>query len=127
MVTGAGDISLVTGCMLRYTDLLPAGEGKTLPGTEDIAQLLSGIYNCSTTPEEVILIGTRIPGTAGSVCSIPDRPGKPGWTLVFTVHTEGPARFISGDGIVEWFDGARAEIHRLFDLIVPEEILQALR
>ena len=129
MIAGIGEISRVTGCMLRYTDLLPAGEGKTLPGTGEIARLLSGKYPCSVDPltHEIVLSGTSIPGTAGSVCSFQDRPGKPGWTLVFTLSIPGPARFVSGDSVMEWFDDARAEIHGLFDLIVPEEIVQLLR
>jgi hypothetical protein len=39
----------------------------------------------------------------------------------------GPVSFVSGDSALNWFDDARAEIHRLFDLIAPEEIVQALR
>jgi len=129
MIAGAGEISRISGCMLRYTDLIPVGDGKTLPGTEAIEQLLSGKYNCSidTLRNEIVLISTSIPDTAGSVCSLQNRPGKSGWTLVFTMTTEGPARFVSGDSVVKWFDDARAEIHGLFDLIVPEEIVQVLR
>jgi uncharacterized protein (TIGR04255 family) len=129
MIAGAGEISRITGCMLRYTDLLPVVEGKTLPGTEAIEHLLSGKFTCSfgTPRNEIVLFSTPIPDTAGSVCSLPNRPGKPGWTLIFTLNTEGPARFVSGDSVVRWFDDARAEIHGLFDLIVPEEIVQALR
>ena len=127
MIAGAGEISRITGCMLRYTDLIPVGEGTPLPGNEDIAQLLSGRFDCSTTQNEMVLASTNVPGTAGSVCSIHNRPGKPGWTLVFTIYTEGKPRFVSGDSVVEWFDDARAEIHGLFDLIVPEEIVHVLR
>jgi hypothetical protein len=127
MIAGIGEISRVTGCLLRYTDLLPVGEGTTPPETEEIARLLSGRFDCSTTQDEIILTGTRIPGTGGSVCSIHNRPRKPGWTLVFTLHTEGPAGFLSADSVVGWFDDARAEIHELFDLIVPGEIVQTLR
>ncbi len=129
MIEDAGEISRITGCMLRYTDLIPVVEGKNLPKTEDIEQLLSGKYTCSmdTLRNEIVLTGTGIPGTAGSVCSLQNRPGKPGWTLVFTLHTAGPARFVSGDSVVKWFDDARAEIHGLFDLIVPEEIVQVLK
>jgi uncharacterized protein (TIGR04255 family) len=129
MIAGAGEIPRITGCMLRYTDLIPVGEGTILPGTEALGQLLSGKFNCSfdTAQNEILLISTTIPDTAGSVCSLQNRPGKPGWTLIFTIHTEGPARFVSGESVVKWFDDARAEIHGLFDLIVPEEIVQALR
>jgi uncharacterized protein (TIGR04255 family) len=129
MVAGAGEISRITGCMLRYTDLIPVVEGKNLPGTEEIAHLLSGRFECSLDPlqNDIVLIGTKIPNTAGSVRSIYHRPGTPGWTLVFTMSTEGPAGFVSGDRVVNWFDDARAGIHDLFDLIVPEEIVQSLR
>jgi uncharacterized protein (TIGR04255 family) len=129
MIAGFGEISRMSGCLLRYTDLIPVGEGKTLPGIEDIAQLLSGRFNCSidTLHREIVFISTSIPDTAGAVCSIRNRPGKPGWTLVFTMHTEGPAGVVSSDSVLKWFDDARAEIHGLFDLIVPEEIVQALR
>ena len=127
MIAGIGEISRMSGCMLRYTDLIPVGERMILPGTEDIEQLLSGRCDCRTTENEIILTRTGIPGTAGSVCSLQNRPGKPGWTLIFTMHTEGPARFGSGDSVIQWFDDARAEIHELFDLIVPEEIVETLR
>jgi hypothetical protein len=36
MIAVAGEISRITGCMLRYTDLIPVVDGKTLPGTEAI-------------------------------------------------------------------------------------------
>jgi uncharacterized protein (TIGR04255 family) len=129
MITRAGEISRINGCMLRYTDLIPVVDGKNLPGIEDIEHRISGKFNCyfDTTQNEIVLISTKIPGTAGSVCSIHNRPGKPGWTLIFTMKTEDPARFDSGDSVLDWFDDARAGIHEIFDLIVPEEIVQALR
>jgi uncharacterized protein (TIGR04255 family) len=129
IVAGAGEISRITGCMLKYTDLIPVVDGKNLPGIQDIELLLSGRFDCSLDPtkNEIVLIGTKIPNTAGSVCSIHHRPGTPGWTLIFTMSTAGPAGFVSGDSVVNWFDDARAGIHDLFDLIVPEEIVQALR
>jgi uncharacterized protein (TIGR04255 family) len=129
MIAGAGEISRITGCMLRYTDLIPVADGMTLSGTEALEQLLSVKFNCSidTTQNEIVLISTSVPDTTGAVCSIHNRPGKPGWTLIFTMNTEGPARFVSGDSVVKWFDDARAQIHGLFDLIVPAEIVQVLR
>jgi uncharacterized protein (TIGR04255 family) len=129
MIAGAGEIIRITGCMLRYTDLIPVVDRKTLPGTEAIEHLFSGKFNCyfDNIQNEILLIGTNIPDTAGSVCSIHNSPGKPGWTLIFTMNTEGPARFVSCDSVLKWFDDARAEIHGLFDLIVPEEIVQVLR
>ena len=74
-----------------------------------------------------MLTSPNTPDTTGSVCSLQNRPGKPGWTLVFTLKTEGPARFASSDAVLDWFDNARTGIHELFDLIVPEEIVQTLR
>jgi len=129
MVMGAGEISHINGCLLRYSDLIPFSDGKNLPGTEEIAHLISGIYQYSfdSTQNEIILIDTKIPDTIGSVQSIHDSPGKPGWTLIFTVNTERPVRFGSVSSILNWFDDARAGIHEIFDLIVPEEIVQALK
>jgi uncharacterized protein (TIGR04255 family) len=129
MIAGAGEISRITGCMLRYTDLIPVVDGKDLPGSEDIEVLLSGRYPCyfDNNQHEIVLISTKIPDTAGSVCSMHNRPGKPGWTLIFTMRTERPAGFVSGDSILNWFDDARAGIHGLFDLIVPDDIVQSLR
>jgi uncharacterized protein (TIGR04255 family) len=129
MITGVREVSRITGCMLRYTDLIPVVDGKDLPGNEEIERLLSGKFKCffDDKQHEFVLIGTNIPGTAGSVCSLYDRPGKPGWTLIFTLKTEGPASFVSSEDVLNWFDDARAGIHGLFDLIVPEEIVQALR
>ena len=129
MIAGAGEISRITGCTLRYTDLIPVIEGTVLPGTEDIEQRLSGIFDgySNENQHELVLLNTKIPDTLGSVCSLYNRSGKPGWTLIFTVKTEGPVRFVSGDDVVNWFDDARAGIHRLFDLIVPAEIVQTLR
>jgi uncharacterized protein (TIGR04255 family) len=129
MLAGVDEISRITGCLLRYTDLIHVGEGKSLPATEDIEHLLSRSFNCSFDHKQnkVMFISTKIPDTAGSVCSLQGRPGKPGWTLIFTMNTEGPARFVSGDAVLYWFDNARAGIHGLFDLIVPEEIVQTLR
>jgi uncharacterized protein (TIGR04255 family) len=128
MIAGVREISRITGCMLRYTDLIPVVDGN-LPGNEEIEHLLSGKFTCSFDQKknEIILINTGIPDTAGSVRSIHNRPGKPGWTLIFTMKTVGPLCFVSGDSVVNWFDDARAEIHGLFDLIVPEEIVQVLR
>ncbi len=127
MIAGAGEISRITGCTLRYTDLLPVPPGIHLPGIEEIEQLLSRNFNCETRQDEIVFPSTKIPGTVGSVRSIRPKPGNPGWTLVFTMHTDEPAGFLSSESVVEWFDGARAEIHALFDLIVPEEIVQLLR
>ncbi|NTV01065.1 MAG: hypothetical protein HGA55_08105, partial [Methanoregulaceae archaeon] len=95
--------------------------------TEDIERLLSRSFTCSVEQKQILLISTKIPGMTGSVCSLQNKPGKPGWTLIFTLKTEGPARFVSDEDVVNWFDTARAEIHELFDLIVVEEIVQALR
>ncbi len=129
MIAGAGDVSRITGCMLRYTDLLPVVDEKNLPGTEDIGHLLSGRFDWyfENGQNEIVPAGMKIPDTTGSVRSIRNRPGKPGWTLIFTMKTEGPARFVSGEGVLNWFDDARAGIHGLFDIIVPEEIVQTLR
>jgi len=104
MIAQAEVISLITGCMLRYTDLIPVVDGKNLPGTEDIEHLLSGRFNCyfDNKQNEIVLVSTKIPNTAGSVCSIYNRPGKPGWPLIFTMKTEGPPRFISGDNVLTW-------------------------
>lgn len=127
MIAGAEDISRITGCMLQYTDLIPVHQSMDLPGMKDIEQLLSGKYNCHTVQDEVMLFRTHIPGTAGSIRSHLNRPGKPVWTLVFSIQTEGPARFASCEDLLDWFDDARAGIHALFDIIVPEEIIQALK
>jgi len=128
MVIGAGTISRINGCMLRYTDLLPVAGGKNLPGTEEIVHLISGRFHCSfeNARNEILLIETTIPHTIGSVHSIHGSPGKPGWTLIFTMNTERPARFDTVSSVLNWFDDARAGIHEIFDLIVPEEIVQAL-
>ena len=127
MIAGAGEISRITGCTLRYTDLLPVPPGIHLPGIEEIEQLLSRNFNCETRQDEIVFPSMKSPGTAGSVRSIHPIPEKQGWTLVFTMHTDGPMGFFSGDSVMAWFDNARAEIHGLFDLIVPEEIVQILR
>jgi uncharacterized protein (TIGR04255 family) len=128
MVAGAREVSRITGCMLRYTDLLPVADEKNLPGNEEIEKLLSGKFDAyfDHKQNEIMLITTGIPDTAGSVRSIHTRPGKTGWSLIFTMKTEGPVSFVSGDSVLNWFDDARAEIHGLFDLIVPEEIVQGL-
>jgi uncharacterized protein (TIGR04255 family) len=128
IIAGAGVIPRITGCMLRYTDLIPFVDVKNLPGNKEIEHLLSGKFNCyiDHSQNEIVLLSTKIPDTAVSVCSIPNRPGKPGWTLIFTMKTEGRVSFVSGDSVLNWFDNARAGIHGLFDLIVPEEIVQAL-
>lgn len=129
MLESVPDVSLVTGCMIRYTDFIPIAPGTRLPTAEEIVTLLSGKFNgyLETTQDGVLLTRTNIPGTAGSVRSMYHQPGKEGWTLVFAVYTQGAARFLSSDTILDWFDDARAEIHGLFDLIVPEEIVQALK
>jgi len=129
MVAGAAEISRITGCMLRYTDLIQVVDGKNVPGTEDIEDLISRRFDCSfdDTQNEIVAVSTKIANTAGSVASIHNMPGKPGWTLVFTMNTEEPAGVVSGDAVLNWFDDARAVIHELFDLIVPGEIVQALR
>jgi hypothetical protein len=129
MIAGAGEISRINGCMLRYTDLIPVVDGRNLPGTEEIAHLISGRFSCSfgNTRNEIVIISTKILHTGGSVCSIHNRPGKPGWTVIFTMNTQGQVRFVSGYSVLNWFDDARAGIHEIFDLIVPEEIVEALR
>lgn len=127
MIAGAGDVSRITGCTLRYTDLIQAIEEATVPGIKDIAYLLSGRFDCYAAQNGITLFRTNMPGTGGSVCSALNRPGKPGWTLAFTLHTSERVRFDSVDSAIRWFDDARAVIHELFDLIVPDEIVQILR
>jgi hypothetical protein len=126
MIAGAEDVSRITGCMLKYTDLIPVHVG---PTTEDVEHLLSRSSPCSFDHKKnkIVLTSAKIPNTAGSVCSLQNRPGKPGWTLIFTMKTVRSTRFVSGDAVLDWFDNARAGIHELFDLIVPEEIVQTLR
>ena len=126
-IAGAGDVSRVTGCMLRYTDLLPVPLGMALPGNEDLEGLLSKNYHCETVQDEIVFTSTKIPDTEGSVRSTHPQPGKPGWTLVFTMHIKRTSGFPDGDSMMTWFDDARSEIHELFDLIVPEEIVKHLR
>lgn len=129
MIASAGDISRITGCNLRYTDLIPVASGMDMPGTEAIVDLLSGKFDChiDMTKNEIVLGSTDIPGTAGSVCLREKRHRKPAWTLIFSLHTVGETSFDSCDSVIGWFDDARAEIHDLFDLIVPEEIVQIFR
>ncbi|KUG15352.1 hypothetical protein ASZ90_014989 [hydrocarbon metagenome] len=129
MIAGAGEVSRINGCMIRYIDLIPVADEKILPGIEVIERLLSGRFRCSldNTQNDVVLIRTKIPNTEGSVCSIRNRPGNLGWTLIFSMKTGDPARFVSVDSVVSWFDDARAGIHEIFDCIVPEEIVQSLR
>ena len=129
MIADAGEISRITGCTLRYTDLFFVASAKKLPGIEEIGQILSGKFNCylHNAQEEIVIVSVNIPDTIGSVRSMYNMPGKPGWTLIFTMHTEVPARFVSCDSVMIWFDDARTEIHEIFDLIVPEEIVQLLR
>ena len=98
-----------------------------LPGAEDLESLLSWNYTREIIQEDIVFTSMKSPATAGSVRSIRPKPEKQGWTLVFTMHTGEPAGFLSSESIVEWFDNARAEIHGLFDLIVPDEIVQILR
>lgn len=127
MIASAGEISRITGCTFRYTDLFPVVPGIHLPATAEIEHLLSRDYNCDTTQDEIVFTSIKIPGTAGSVRSLFNRPGKPGWTLIFTMHTDRPDGFLDNESVVEWFDSARAEIHGLFDRIVPVEIVLALK
>lgn len=129
MIARRGDVSQITGCMLRYTDLIPIAEGKDLPGTAEIGQALSGRYDCYFDNEQKIFVltSTEILYTAGSVCSIYNRPGKSGWILVFTMKTDQPTRFVSDESVLNWFDDARTGIHELFDLIVPEKVVQILK
>lgn len=126
MIAGAGETSRITGCILRYTDIFPVNPGIALPGIEDLEEFLSRNYHCKTGQDEIVFTSRKIPLTAGSVRSVHNQ-GKPGWTLMFTVHIERPGGFLSRESVLEWFDDARAEIHGLFDLIVPEEIVQILR
>lgn len=127
MIAGAGDISLISGCVLRYTDLIPVDQGKNLPGISAIGHLIAGRYGCSfdSSGNETVYFGPILPGTSGTVSSLPY--GRTGWTLIFTMQTDGQARFVSEDRVLNWFDDARDVIHRLFDLIVPEDIVQSLR
>lgn len=129
MIAGAGEASRITGCMLRYTDLIPVAPGIALPGIEAISDLLSGKCRCSvdSAQNKIAFTSPDIPNIAGSVFSLVNRPGKSGWTLVFSLHTHGPAAFATGDSVLNWFDDARGLIHGLFDIIVPEEIVQVLR
>ena len=98
-----------------------------LPGMNNIERLLSRNYHCETRQDEIVFTSTKIPDTKGSVRSTHPQPGKPGWTLVFTMHIERTSGFPDGDSMMTWFDDARAEIHGLFDLIVPGEIMQLLK
>lgn len=127
MVAGAGEVSRISGCMLRYTDLIPVDCGGALPGSEDIVRLLSGRFDCSLSAAQVVRVQGVFPGTEGAVSSLSPMPGRPVWTLIFSMETAGHLLFVSEDSTLNWFDDARDGIHMLFDLIVPDNIVQSLR
>lgn len=68
-----------------------------------IKRLLSEKFNCyvDNKKDEIVTFSMAIPGTTGTVASIHNRPGKPGWTLIFSMETDGAARFVSADAILE--------------------------
>ena len=129
MIDETGDTSLINGCILRYTDLIPAQYLKNTIEPIDVPGLLSEKVIPRTNREtgDTQITHTSIPNTTGSVCSIRGDSQNPGWILIFAMQTEAPTRYPSREQVLNWFDDARDEIHVLFDLIVPEDIVQALR
>ncbi len=129
MINETGGISRITKCTLRYTDRIAQKCLKSLSEPVPVASLLSGItmHQTNRLPGEEFIIRTSIFNTTGSVRSIFEDPVNPGWSLIFTMETDEPIRFYTREEVLKWFDDARAEIHHLFDLIVPEEIIQTIR
>ena len=129
MIDDTGDTSQITGCILRYTDLIPAQYLETITEPVTVLSMLSEkvIRQSSRERGDILVTRTSIPDTTGSVCSIRGDIQNPGWILIFTMQTEALTREPSREQVLNWFDDARAEIHVLFDLIVPEDIVQAFR
>jgi uncharacterized protein (TIGR04255 family) len=106
-----------TGCMLRYTDRFVHPPGMDRAGLnsgvwERIVEKKGDDYQVSTGIPETTAVIRYIAGTRESV-------------FIFTVRIDGSPG-LSGEDVLTWFDAAHDEIHLLFDISVPEELVRTL-
>ncbi|MDD1727778.1 MAG: TIGR04255 family protein [Methanospirillum sp.] len=119
------DYRRVSGFTLRYTDRFLIKESVYHQITGEIRTDLCNQVQISDTAYEFHL---NIPNPAMKVQirSWYDTNAKPGWILVFTVKSTGNSAGSRCEEILDWFDSAHAEIHILFDQIVPAAIVDLI-
>ena len=120
------DSRRISGCTLRYTDRFLIEEPLYHQITSDIRTDLFNQVHISDTAYEIHL-NIPNPTMQVQIRSWYDQGEKPGWILVFTLRSIGKTSGSSYEKILEWFDSAHAEIHILFDQIVPAAIVDLIR
>jgi uncharacterized protein (TIGR04255 family) len=106
----------VVSCMLRYTDefAFEAGEKDPSAYSSTIAPDAEAWQKAADTPKFSAGVEIRT-----------DHERKV-FEYVFTIQTD-TAWFATEEEIVDWYDAAHAEIHNLFDKVVPSELIRKLQ
>ncbi len=119
----------ISGCFIRYRDRFPAWIISTLSGRRDPDRWLEqcALGPISTKLGACTLLLPVSEGMTGSVTSCQIPQGDDDWLLVFSFFSEQNLIFRSSRDVLDWFDQARAQVHILFDQIVPDEVIPMLR
>ncbi len=106
----------VVSCMLRYTDefSFQAREKDPSAYSSLIAPDAEPWHKAADTPKSTAEVEIRTDH------------GRKVFVYVFTIETD-TAWFATEEEIVEWYDAAHAEIHNLFDKLVPPELICELQ
>jgi uncharacterized protein (TIGR04255 family) len=118
---------VVTSCTLRYTDRfhpfsLDDVSGPLFLGSMSCGKIHSRIEKRT---EDLFLMKTNIPDSTASVRFITGGSIGQGSTLIFTISST--KKRLVNDKILTWFDAAHDDIHDLFDICVPEELISTLK
>lgn len=124
ILEGMPDTCIVTGCTLQYIDIF---HPVTLD--ESSGPQFLGFGEHSGIKERIIgrkgddfIISSPIPGSDIYIRQKNGGNRGQGSTLVFTIVAH--SSLLSIGKVLNWFDTAHDEIHHLFDLCVPPEIIK---
>lgn len=118
----------ISGCTLRFTDRFPSV--RVVPTHDFFRKLMATriISEQKLDNKSEFKLNSSLPGTMIQIISIGDGQNNVGWTLVFILMSDpGACLFSTHEKIQTWFDEAHAEIHLLFDMMVPPEIIEQVR
>ncbi|HWQ63813.1 MAG TPA: TIGR04255 family protein [Methanospirillum sp.] len=125
-IAGLKDVSEVAGCSLQYRD-------RFLLDTDEFSRVINEIkpdlFHTDLISDKEYLVIPITQWLEHRVCirTSHETGEQLAWILTFNIQTCAAFRPEKPDDILSWFDKAHAVIHTLFDLIVPEEIIEQIR
>lgn len=128
LIASIPDPNHVSGCLLRYTDWFPSV--RVIPSHDSFKRQITDQVQTRKMSETELELAFRssLSGSMVRIRSVYGNLERSGWTLVFTLMIDpGSCHFSSSKDILAWFDAAHAEIHVLFDQMVPPEITDEVR